>query len=77
MQLSDALADYVNHITHERRLAKTTTVTGYASNLRQLLCWLDINGYSAPPLDAFTMLVLRRSLYYLSGERYLCRDVEF
>lgn len=68
MQLSDAIADYVNHITHERRLAKTTTVTGYASYLRQLLRWLEANGYPNPTLDAFTVPVLRRYLYYLSAE---------
>jgi len=68
MLLSDAITDYVNFITHERRLARTTTVTGYASNLRQLLRWLEANGYPDPTLDAFTTPVLRRYLYYLSGE---------
>ena len=68
MLLSDAIADYVNHITHERRLAKTTTVTGYACYLRQLLRWLESNGYPDPTLDAFTVPVLRRYLYFLSSE---------
>ncbi len=68
MTLSDAITDYVNFITHERRLAKSTTVTQYASNLRQLLRWLEANGYPAPALDAFNVQTLRRYLYSISAE---------
>ena len=75
MLLSDACADYVNHITHERRLAKTTTVTGYASNLRQLLRWMDANGYPDPTLDAFNTPILRRYLYHLSGNNLRPRTI--
>jgi site-specific recombinase XerD len=66
--LSDACADYVSHITHERRLARSTTVTGYASYLRQFLRWMEANGYPEPTLNDLSTPVLRRYLYYLSGE---------
>lgn len=75
MLLSDLAQDYIAHITHERRLAKKTTVTGYANYLRHLLHWMEANGYPAPTLDAFTTPVLRRFLYFLSGKGLRPRSI--
>ena len=60
MELKTAIAEYVDHIRHERRLAKTTCLH-YQSWLRGFLLWLDANGYGDDPaLDTFNSLTLRR-----------------
>ncbi|HLK59967.1 MAG TPA: tyrosine-type recombinase/integrase [Chthonomonadaceae bacterium] len=64
MTLQTAIAEYVDHVRHERRLAKTTTKQ-YVSWFHTFLEWLDANGYgSDPELDAFNTLVLRRYQMY-------------
>lgn len=67
MQLADAIQDFVNHITHERRLARTT-VTGYGMYLKHFTGWLEQNGYTDATLEAFNTPTLRRYLYGLSSK---------
>src|SRR5690242_10758490 len=59
LPLSQAVADYIEHIRYERRLA-TTTCTQYQSHLRAFLRWLSENGYPTPDLSALNPDVLRR-----------------
>lgn len=67
MRLQDAVNDYLNHITHERGLAKTTCV-GYRMYLKHFTDWLDGGGYPDADLSAFTLPVLRRYLYFVSAK---------
>ena len=75
MLFQDVMRDYVNCITHERRLARKTTVTGYANYLHHLQGWLKENGYPEPTLDDFNVTVLRRFLYYLSARNLRPRTI--
>ena len=64
MKLSDCIADYLNHIRHERNLAATTCLH-YQCWLRAFTDWLAENGYPNAQLeDAFTLPVLRRYQYH-------------
>ncbi len=60
--------DYLAFIEHEQGFAQSTGY-GYRSWVNHFLKWLDANGSPDATLDAFTTPVLRRYLYYLSGER--------
>lgn len=62
MKLSDCIADYLNHIRHERGLAKATC-EGYTSWLHTFSDWLEANGYPDADLSAFSVSVLRRYQY--------------
>jgi site-specific recombinase XerD len=66
VKLSDVCTDYILHITHERRLAKTTQV-GYANYLHHFQEWLKQNGYPEPSVADFTTPALRRYLYAISA----------
>jgi len=75
MLFQEAVQDYINCITHERRLARKTTVTGYANHLHHLSVWLKANGYPEPTLDDFNVTTLRRFLYALSGRNLRPRTI--
>ncbi len=63
MKLADCITDYLNHIRHERNLAKSTCLH-YQCWLRHFTDWLDANGYPDANLDAFSVPVLRRYQYH-------------
>ena len=63
MLLSDAIADYLSHIRHERGLSKITCLH-YQSWLRHFTDWLQANGYPEPTVEeVYTLPVLRRYQY--------------
>ncbi|HZO87750.1 MAG TPA: tyrosine-type recombinase/integrase [Chthonomonadaceae bacterium] len=69
MKLSDVMNDYLASLKHEQGAARSTC-NCYASWLHHFHRWLTLNGYGDDPdLDAFNTPVLRKFLYYLSGER--------
>ena len=65
MKLTDAIADYLGHIRHERGLSKITCLH-YQCWLRHFTDWLTDNGYPDADLSAFTLPVLRRYQYHKS-----------
>lgn len=68
MKLSDCITDYLNHIRHERGLAKSTCLH-YQCWLRHFTDWLKANGYPDPALsEVFNLTVLRRYQYHKSKE---------
>jgi len=66
MKLTDCIADYLNHIRHERGLARTTYI-GSKCWLKHFTDWLSENGYPDADLTAFTLPVLRRYQYAKSA----------
>ncbi len=63
MLFTDAAADYLNAIRHERGLSKVTA-KHYASWLHHFTDWLSANGYPTPDLyEVFTVATLRRYQY--------------
>lgn len=75
MLLSDACADYINHLRHERGLSPVTCLH-YQSWLRHFAHWLDANGSPTPTLeDVFTLPVLRRYQYHKAKEGVKARTV--
>jgi len=73
-QLTDLITDYLNHAIHERGLA-VSTVKGSQAWLRNFTCWLEDSGYPSPTMEVFTVPVLRRYQYTLSGKGYRPRTL--
>ncbi len=67
MKLTDCIADYLNHIRHERNLAKSTCLH-YQCWMRHFIDWLETNGYPSADLDVFSLPVLRRYQYHKTKE---------
>ena len=74
MQLSAISKDYLSHIRHERGLSPRTCC-GYASWIHHFLGWLEENGYPHADITTFSLPVLRRYLYALSGRGYRPRTI--
>src|SRR5437899_852837 len=62
LKLSDCIADYLNHIRHERGHAKTTCLH-YQCWLRAFTRWLEENGYPDADVSVLSLPVLRRYQY--------------
>ena len=67
MRLHECIADYLDHIRHERNLSKTTCLH-YQSWLHHFTDWLQANGYPDPDISVFSTPVLRRYQYHKSKE---------
>jgi integrase/recombinase XerD len=71
MFFKDAAADYLRHLEHERKVAKST-IYNYRTWLNNFQRWLGEKGYPEPPtLEQFTTVILRRYQQELSEVRHL------
>ncbi len=74
MRLDTIIKDYLQALRVEQGAALTTH-RGYQSHLHHFHDWLTANGYAEPSLAEFTVPVLRRFLYYLSGKSLRPRTI--
>ena len=74
MRLDTIIKDYLQALRVEQGAALTTH-RGYQSHLHHFHAWLTTNGYAEPTLAEFTVPVLRRFLYYLSGKNLRPRTI--
>jgi site-specific recombinase XerD len=74
MTIDEAANDYLNHLRHERMVAKTTVYT-YSSWLSIFRRWLEENGHKNAELTAFTTPTLRSYQYSMSARKLRPRTI--